>query len=310
MYRFSNKLIILNILIINLVLHQNSMLCMNDQVPSLVNLAGKIVGKRCKSIKDLVIPEDCHKYLGLVKLEENVFSDYEGTAGGRILDNNLYLCIADPNQYHHLSFNDLVKNKDFLRMAQADGHTGLTFEKLIREKINNKLTFILAVVTTEYKGKKHYAYYTAQKLKKFLKKGYPFVEHKLIGHDKPTITDIRYYAIDSNDQEKAQLIGTYYDKLFNPTKKKFIKLFISANKGNAIAQNKLGCLCEIENNIELARHYYMLSAEQNNKYAQCNLAGIYEQEHNIEKAKYYYTLAACQGDEEAQAKLLELINLE
>lgn len=294
-----------------------------DDVPNLIDLAGRVLGRYCTSIEELPIPEECHRYLGLIELEENIYPDCQETSGGKVIDNKLYLNISDFNLYHGVSYK-LLMNKIFYNF-----YSPTSFEKLIKEKESYKLDFVLAVVTTELNGEYKRAYYSANKLIKYLNKGYPFPEYENITV-KPTIKHIKYYAISSVHQTKAVFLATTYkeidffnslpdsdefeyaelDSFSNTKENEFLKYFLMANKRNAYAQFYIGHIYEVNGDINLAKRYYILAANQDFDRAQYNLACIYHKENNVAKAKHYYFPAANKGHLRAQLTLADIYNKE
>jgi TPR repeat protein len=86
---------------------------------------------------------------------------------------------------------------------------------------------------------------------------------------------------------------------------------LSADQGNAKAQNNLGFMYEqghgVDRDDKEAVRYFQLSADQGNAVAQCNLGCMYEQGHGVDwddkEAVRYYQLSADQGNAKAQNSL-------
>lgn len=94
----------------------------------------------------------------------------------------------------------------------------------------------------------------------------------------------------------------------------FAELQVSAEKGNAVAQNNLGVLFATGNGAKLdlkeAAKWYEKAAEQGYAVAQHNLAGLYETgggvTQDLATAAVWYSLAAEQGDPYAQLSLAQI----
>ena len=90
-----------------------------------------------------------------------------------------------------------------------------------------------------------------------------------------------------------------------------MKLFrTAADRGDAVAQNKVGILLASEGKIEEAVRYFVLAANQGLTDGENNLGYCYVNgdgtEVDLGKARYWYARAAAKGDEDAISTLAEL----
>jgi len=88
----------------------------------------------------------------------------------------------------------------------------------------------------------------------------------------------------------------------------------AADRGDAIAQDNLGCLLFAEEKFEEAFRYYALSADQGFTYGETNLGCCYGDgtgtEVDLGKARYWFERAASKGDAVAQNSLGFLLDTE
>ena len=94
-------------------------------------------------------------------------------------------------------------------------------------------------------------------------------------------------------------------------KKKAERLFrMGADRGDAIAQNKLAFLLDAEQKHEEAFRYYALAADQGHTDGEYNLGCCYRDgdgaEVDLGKSRYWFERAAAKGDEDAIESLAEL----
>lgn len=268
--KLSNIPILYIIYILNLVFPLQAM---QKSPKGLKLLAGQTLAKNIKSIRALPMPEECQKYLGLIKIQE-VTSQTEiiESIGGSNIDDIEHLDIT---------YTEYFTNK--------------TFEQLIDTKNKQNLPFILAIATTIQDGIIKHTYYDALSLNKYLKDTYQTIN---LSEDKDffdpilnfTIKKIQYFTIDSNFDSQAIAIGTDLDWIRLSKANEFINGFFQANEGKIYAQHEVGHFYK-KNNIKQAIRYYTLAADKGDTDAQNNLANIYLKLKNIELAKHYYMLA-------------------
>jgi TPR repeat protein len=94
-------------------------------------------------------------------------------------------------------------------------------------------------------------------------------------------------------------------------KKKAERLFrMAADRGDAVAQNKIACSLHSEQKFEEAFRYYALSADQGYTPGEINAGICYGSgrgtEVDLGKARYWFERAAAKGDEDAIERLADL----
>ena len=117
-----------------------------------------------------------------------------------------------------------------------------------------------------------------------------------------------------NDNAKMRLAAIYLNKEDEILKQTAVKLLEEVSeKGNSLAQYKLGCIyADSKNdnicNMDKAIKYLEMSAQQENPYAQYRLGVIYSDpnlqgRHDMNKAIEYFKAVANQGNQFAQCRL-------
>mmetsp|Transcript_19018 Transcript_19018/g.61991 ORF Transcript_19018/g.61991 Transcript_19018/m.61991 type:complete len:90 (+) Transcript_19018:1-270(+) len=85
---------------------------------------------------------------------------------------------------------------------------------------------------------------------------------------------------------------------------------MAADRGDALAQNRLGAMLDSEEKLEEAVRYFALAADQGYTTGEFNLGMCYRDgegtEVDLGKARYWFERAAAKGDEEAMKSLADL----
>jgi len=120
-------------------------------------------------------------------------------------------------------------------------------------------------------------------------------------------------AVELGDVQAMGYLGELYEtgsgvKL---DKKKAERLYrTAADRGDAVAQNKIACSLHSEKKFEEAFRYFALAADQGYTCAESNLGCFYRDgkgtEVDLGKARYWFERAAAKGNETATKLLVEL----
>jgi TPR repeat protein len=120
-------------------------------------------------------------------------------------------------------------------------------------------------------------------------------------------------AVELGDVHAMAYLGEMYNKGSGVKldKKKAARLFrMAADRGNAVAQNKVGLSLYYEKKFEEAFRCITLSADQGYTHAEDNLARLYRDgrgtEVDLGKARYWFERAAAKGHEAATRNLARL----
>jgi hypothetical protein len=146
----------------------------------------------------------------------------------------------------------------------------------------------------------------------FLGTAYNFGYFGLVKSDKKA-AKIWKRAVELGDLDAMILLGNAYNKGLGVKldKKKAERLYrMAANRGDALAQNRLGALLHSEEKFEEAIRYFVLAADQGFIDGEHNLACFYYEgkgtEVDLGKARYWFERAAAKGHERAKAALAHL----
>ena len=120
-------------------------------------------------------------------------------------------------------------------------------------------------------------------------------------------------AVELGDMRAMVYLGDMYMRGLGVKldKKKAEELFrMAADRGHAVAQNKLACSLHSEQKFEEALRYYALSADQGYTPGEINLGSCYRDgegtEADLAKARYWFERAAAKGHETATRNLADL----
>jgi hypothetical protein len=146
----------------------------------------------------------------------------------------------------------------------------------------------------------------------FLGSAYRYGDFGLVKSDKKAAKIYRR-AVELGNVNAMVFLGEMYQygEGFKLDKKKAMKLFrTAADRGDAVAQNKVGLLLHYEQKSEESFRYYALSADQGYTTGEFNFGCCYHDgtgtEVDLSKARYWFERAAAKGHEAAIRELARL----
>jgi hypothetical protein len=146
----------------------------------------------------------------------------------------------------------------------------------------------------------------------FLGDSYRYGHFGLVKSDKKA-AKIMKRAVELGDVDAMVRLGEMYDdgEGVKLDRKKAERLFrAAADRGDAVAQDKLAFLLDAEGKHEEAFRYYALAADQGDTIGETNLGCCYRDgegtEVDLGKARYWFERAAAKGDEDAIENLAGL----